>query len=133
MLGGTDWGLKITFREEIELAGTAGAVRNFDDSLRGEPFLVIYGDNYCTFPLEEVVQAHFRRDPPPDMSIVLFHLDDISGSGVAVCDPDDMIERFLEKPARGTIDSHWVNAGVYLMEPQLLDAIPMASVILGAR
>ena len=123
-VGGRDWGLTITFHEEIELAGTAGAVRNFANALRGEPFLVIYGDNYCAFPLEEIVQAHYRRDPLPEMSIVLFQLEDVSGSGVAVCDQDDMIQLFVEKPAPGTIDSHWVNAGVYLMEPHLLDAIP---------
>jgi NDP-sugar pyrophosphorylase family protein len=126
-VSGTNWGLKITFHEEIELAGTAGAVRTFAQSLKEGPFLVIYGDNYCTFPLEEIVQTHYKRDPLPDMSIVLFQLEDVSGSGVAVCDDHDIIQRFVEKPAPGAIDSHWVNAGVYLMEPHLLAAIPQGA------
>ena len=121
---GSRWGLKVTYHEEIELAGTAGAVRHFAEALKKGPFLVIYGDNYCTFSLEELVQAHFRRSLPTDMSIVLFELADTSGSGVAVCDPHDIIQRFVEKPAPGTMDTHWVNAGVYLMESHLLNAIP---------
>jgi NDP-sugar pyrophosphorylase family protein len=121
---GAKWNLKVTYHEETELAGTAGAVRAFSESLKEGPFLVIYGDNYCTFSLEELVEAHYRAYPTPDMSIVLFELEDVSGSGVAVCNERGMIQRFAEKPAPGTINSHWVNAGVYLMESPLLDAIP---------
>jgi NDP-sugar pyrophosphorylase family protein len=121
---GSRWKIKITYQEETELLGTAGAVKNFAEDLRGEPFLVIYGDNFCTFSLSELIQAHFRRSPQPDMSIVLFELENISGSGVAICDQEDLIQSFIEKPAAGTTLSHWVNAGVYIMEPHLLDAIP---------
>ncbi len=121
---GSKWKLKVTYHIEPDLAGTAGGVKNFSDHLSGEPFLVIYGDNYCTFLLDELVQAHLQKSPAPDMSIVLFELENVSGSGVAVCAADGMIQSFIEKPQHGTTDSHWVNAGVYLMEPHLLDAIP---------
>jgi len=121
---GSQWKVKVTYNFEPVLAGTAGGVKNFAEHLRDEPFLVIYGDNYCTFSLDEIIQAHFALLPPPDMSMVLFELEDISGSGVAVCDPNNMIQSFIEKPVPGTTDSHWVNAGVYVMEPHLLDVIP---------
>jgi NDP-sugar pyrophosphorylase family protein len=121
---GSRWKLKISYKEEVELLGTAGGVKNFSSSLQDEPFLVIYGDNYCTFPLDELIQAHFHSSPRPDMSIVLFELENISGSGVAVCDQNNLIQSFIEKPVPGTTSSHWVNAGVYLMEPHLLEAIP---------
>jgi NDP-sugar pyrophosphorylase family protein len=58
------------------------------------------------------------------MSIVLFELEDVSQSGVAVCGADGRIVSFVEKPAPGTTDSHWVNAGVYVMEPELLATFP---------
>jgi len=121
---GSSWNLKITYNFEPVIAGTAGGVKNFAGQLRGEPFLVIYGDNYCTFSLEEIIQAHFRFSPRPDMSIVLFELENVSQSGVAVCGSDGMIRSFIEKPAPGVTDSHWVNAGVYLLEPHLLEDIP---------
>lgn len=121
---GARWGLKVAYHFEPVLAGTAGAVKCFSEQLRGEPFLVIYGDNYCTFSLKEIIGAHFRKTPTPDMSIVLFELEDVSKSGVAVCDPSGIIQSFIEKPTPGTTTSHWVNAGVYLMSPGLLDMLP---------
>jgi mannose-1-phosphate guanylyltransferase/phosphomannomutase len=121
---GSRWNLKITYRFEQEPAGTAGGVKGFAEHLRGQPFLVIYGDNYCTFGLDEIIEAHFRASPPPDMSIVLFELENVSQSGVAVCGPDGMIRSFIEKPGPNATDSHWVNAGIYLLEPNLLDLIP---------
>lgn len=121
---GSRWNVKVTYNFELVLSGTAGGVKNFAKHLRGEPFLVIYGDNYCTFSLDEIIQPHFHLSARPDMSIVLFELEDVSGSGVALCDSNNIIQSFIEKPLPGTTDSHWVNAGVYLMEPHLLDAIP---------
>lgn len=121
---GSRWRVKITYHFEPVLVGTAGGVKNFSDHLRDEPFLIIYGDNYCTFSLDELIRAHFQLSPRPDMSLVLFKLEDTSGSGVAVCDEQNLIRSFVEKPTPGVIDSHWVNAGVYLMEPGLLEAIP---------
>ena len=121
---GSRWKMKVTYHEEVELAGTAGGVKNFARHLQKEPFLVIYSDNYCTFSLQEIIEAHFRRSPVPDMSIVLFAKEDVSGSGVVICDNNDRMESFIEKPAPGTTTSHWVNSGVYLMESHLLEAIP---------
>jgi NDP-sugar pyrophosphorylase family protein len=121
---GARWTLRITYREEAALAGTAGGVKGFADDLRGEPFLVIYGDNYCTFSLGEIIRAHLGASPRAEMSIMLFELEDVSTSGVAVCGAERLIESFIEKPAAGETESHWVNAGVYIMEPHLLDLIP---------
>jgi NDP-sugar pyrophosphorylase family protein len=121
---GSQWNLKVTYNFEPILAGTAGGVKGFAPFLQGEPFLVIYADNYLTFSLTEVIARHFGLSPRPAMSIALFELDDVSGSGVALCDEDHFIRAFVEKPAPGSIDSHLVNAGVYIMEPRLLDAIP---------
>ena len=36
----------------------------------------------------------------------------------------DRIARFVEKPAPGQTPSHWVNAGIVIAEPALLDVIP---------
>jgi len=121
---GSKWNLRVIYKYEVELMGTSGAVKSFSEYLQDAPFLVIYGDNYCTFAFEELILAHSRRDPRPDMSVVLFELEDVSGSGVAVCNQDGLIQSFIEKPAPGATSSHWVNAGVYLMEPHLLNAIP---------
>jgi NDP-sugar pyrophosphorylase family protein len=121
---GSQWGIRIQYHLEPELSGTSGGVKGFSKYLQGEPFLVIYGDNYCTFSWDEIIQSHFNSRLNPDMSMVLFELDDVSGSGVAICDEDQMIVSFIEKPEPGEMSSHWVNAGVYLLEPHLLELIP---------
>jgi len=121
---GSRWKIKVTYKEEAELLGTAGGVKGFSEALRGDSFLVIYGDNYSTFRLDELIHAHFCHARRPDMSLVLFQQDDVSGSGVAVCDQNDLIQSFIEKPAPGVTTSHWANSGIYLMEPHLLDCIP---------
>jgi NDP-sugar pyrophosphorylase family protein len=56
--------------------------------------------------------------------MVLYEKEDVSQSGVALCDENNFIQAFLEKPAPGQTTGRWVNAGVYLMQPELLDLIP---------
>jgi NDP-sugar pyrophosphorylase family protein len=121
---GSEWNLKVTYNFEPILLGTAGGVKGLAQYLRGGPFLVIYGDNYLTFSPNEIIDQHFALSFRPDMSIALFELEDISGSGVAVCDENNLVQAFLEKPRAGVTGSHLVNAGVYVMEPELLDLIP---------
>ena len=58
------------------------------------------------------------------MTIALFHLEEVQFSGVAVMDHENRILEFVEKPKTSPPPSHWVNAGIYLIEPHLLSRIP---------
>ena len=58
------------------------------------------------------------------MTIALFHLEEVHLSGVAVMDREGRILEFVEKPKTNPPPSHWVNAGIYLIEPHLLSRIP---------
>lgn len=49
---------------------------------------------------------------------------DVTQSGIVGMDGDDRIVRFLEKPRPDEVFSHWVNAGIFLLEPETLDYIP---------
>ncbi len=35
-----------------------------------------------------------------------------------------VLVKFIEKPKPGVTDSHWVNAGIYLLRPDIIDFIP---------
>jgi NDP-sugar pyrophosphorylase family protein len=50
------------------------------------------------------------------------HRDYVAESGVVEVAADNRILQFQEKPAPGTELSHWVNAGVYVCQPAMLDA-----------
>jgi len=119
---GEGFDVSVTYSREERILGTAGSVKRLAEKLSGERFFVIYADNYSNYDLGTIYDRHCKASA--DMSIALFELEDTSQSGVAVMDAENWIQEFVEKPVKGTIDSRWANAGIYLMEPRLLDAIP---------
>jgi len=126
---GSRWGVKISYKYEPKLLGTAGAVKNFSKELLDMPFFVIYGDNYCDFDLQIITEFHEQN--LSDFTMALFQLDEVSNSGVVELTSDGKINRFIEKPINSDINSRWVNAGIYLMNPKILNEIKMGYVDFG--
>ena len=59
------------------------------------------------------------------MTLALHPVEDPSRYGVVVTEPDGAVTAFIEKPAPGiTVDSVTINAGTYVVEPEVLDLIP---------
>jgi NDP-sugar pyrophosphorylase family protein len=119
---GRDWGVRITYSiESGEPLGTAGGLRKaahyFDRT-----FLLWYGDNLSSCHLDRLWRKH--RSSESAVTIALFYRDNPSTSGIVGMDTTDRILRFLEKPRPEEIFSHWVSAGVMVMEPQVIAAIP---------
>jgi NDP-sugar pyrophosphorylase family protein len=56
--------------------------------------------------------------------MALFERDDVSASGAAAIDERGRIHGFSEKPQPGEEPSKWVNAGLLLCEPRVLEHIP---------
>jgi len=119
---GDRFGVAITYANESHLLGTGGGVKQFSKSLEGAPFFVIYADNWSDYDLRAIHKHH--QETKAEMTIALFHLEDVHLSGVAVLDQEDRILKFVEKPKTDPPPSHWVNAGIYLIEPHLLSQIP---------
>lgn len=119
---GERFGVTITYAREKNLLGTGGGVKQFARSLGDDPFFVIYSDNWADYDLETMYQHH--KKTKAEMTIALFHLDEVQNSGIAVLDSEDQILEFLEKPAKNPPPSHWVNAGIYVMDSHLLSQIP---------
>ena len=120
---GSNWGMKISYSLEKEILGTAGGVKKvasyFDDS----PFIVWYGDNISTCNLHQLLAVHYAKDSLA--TIALYRRNNVTQSGIVGLNRDDRVTRFLEKPAPEQIFSHWVNAGIFILEPEVLDYIPM--------
>lgn len=121
---GSKFGVSITYSVEEEILGTAGAVKNLGAVLGGGTFVVVYGDNLLFTDMD--VFARFHADKGGDVSIALFDRNTHPHTGIAggrvVIDDDARVVEFAE----GASDevSSWVNAGVYFVEPSVLDAIP---------
>lgn len=121
---GSDFGLQITYSRESTLLGTAGALRKMAAFLReSDPFLVQYGDVITDQPLAPLVEAYRRSDA---LVTLVVHRRKHSNS-VLELDTAGRVTRFLERPTpeqRAHVRSDWVNSGMYLCSPELLDTIP---------
>ena len=119
---GSRWGLRVTYSEEAELRGTAGALVPLAHAFAGGAFAIVFGDNLGELALDDMLARHRERGVLA--TIAVWQRADVTQSGVAEIDGDDRIVRFIEKPAPGQTASRWVNAGIVIAEPALLDVIP---------
>ena len=111
---GSKFNVNITYNFEKGLLGTAGALLPFKNSLKDDPFFVIYGDNYINFDLSELKLFHEKKKA--DVSILFHWRSDISNSGIAIIDSNDRISTFVEKPLDTNHNGDWVNTGIYYIE-----------------
>lgn len=118
---GSRWGVRIRYSPEPEILGTAGAVKHAAAVFDG-PFFVWYGDNLCTCRVDRLWEFHRARGGL--VTIALHHHDHPTQAGIVGLRADHRITRFLEKPRPEEVFSDWANAGIYVLERRVLDAIP---------
>jgi len=118
---GSKWGVRITYSLEKQILGTAGGVKKVAD-LFDYTFFVWYGDNLSTCDLGRLLQFHKAKGGV--LTIALFHREDVTRSGIIGLAEDDRVVRYLEKPGQQEIFSQWVNAGIMVLEPEVLGCIP---------
>jgi NDP-sugar pyrophosphorylase family protein len=119
---GDRWNMQIQYSREPELLGTSGALRRVKTQFEDERFLVIYADNQSTCWLADIVEFHDQRGGVATMSVCW--IEDPRSCGIVGFDAQGRIKRFFEKPAAEQIFSHYINAGIYVFEPAVLDYIP---------
>ena len=119
---GEDWGVSLNYFLEKEPLGTAGSVKNAA-SLLDETFFVISGDCLTDIDLTEALRFH--RSKKALVTIVLTPRENPLEYGVVMTDAAGKITRFLEKPSWGEVFSDTVNTGIYILEPEVLQYIPI--------
>jgi mannose-1-phosphate guanylyltransferase len=115
------FGEALEYVVEAEPLGTGGAIAFAARSLE-ETFVVANGDVLTDLDLTELVVLH--RDRGARMTLALHPVDDPSRYGVVVTDPDGAVTAFVEKPAPGEADAVTINAGMYVVAPDVLELIP---------
>jgi mannose-1-phosphate guanylyltransferase len=119
---GDEWeGLSLEYKTEEEPLGTGGAVRFAAEGL-DEPFFAVNGDSLREADLGEL--ARFHRDRGAKATILLTPVADPTRYGLVRLEPDGRVQSFLEKPRPEEIDTNLINAGVYVLEPEVLELIP---------
>lgn len=115
--------VKINYSPEDKSLGTGGPLKNAEDKLnRGDTFLTMNGDIISEISLKEVLDFHLSTEAM--VTVVLYKVEDPTRYGVAKIDEKSCIGRFIEKPKIEEAPSKWINAGIYLMEPEILKYIP---------
>jgi mannose-1-phosphate guanylyltransferase/phosphomannomutase len=115
---GEDVGMSLQYATEEMPLGTAGSVKNAEDELKDDAFLVISGDALTDMDLTEMVRFH--KESGALVTVGLTRVPDPLEFGIVIADEDGRIQRFLEKPTWGQVFSDTVNTGVYVMEPEVL-------------
>jgi mannose-1-phosphate guanylyltransferase / phosphomannomutase len=124
---GDDFGMSLQYATEETPLGTAGSVKNAEDALRDEPFLVISGDALTDVDLSDLVAFH--KDNQALVTVGLARVPDPLEFGIVIVDEEGRIQRFLEKPTWGQVFSDTVNTGIYVMEPEVLGWVRAGEVV----
>ena len=102
--------------------GTAGGIKNAEASLGDGPFVATNGDVLTGLDLAEVVEAHTASGALA--TITLTAVEDPSAYGLVEVDHKMRVKRFVEKPGADGPNGSLVNAGIYVLEREVLNMIP---------
>jgi glucose-1-phosphate cytidylyltransferase len=94
---------------------TGGRLRRLADELRGETFMMTYGDGVCSVDPRALLEFHRRHGKLATITAVR----PPARFGGLVFD-GDFVAQFSEKPQVG---EGWINGGFFVLEPEVLDYI----------
>src|SRR5438093_9492802 len=115
-------GVRLRYVVEQEPLGTGGGVRNAADLVSGTLF-VLNGDILTDSDLTEMRRLHETRGSRT--TIYLQPVPDPRQYGLVETEADGRLKAFREKPAAGEeITTNTINAGIYLIDADLLGRIP---------
>jgi len=121
-LGTEMFGTTLRYVVENEPRGTGGGVRNAADLVHGRLY-VLNGDILTDVDLTAMARFHEARRAR--LTIFLTRVAEPRAYGLVETDADGRIRRFREKPAPDEpLTTDTVNAGVYLLDAELLFRIP---------
>lgn len=121
---GSDYGVNLRFITEPSPMGTGGAYKFAASDIR-ETTVVLNGDILTDLDIARVVEFHKSKQAAA--TLVLAPVENPSAYGLVETDADGKVLRFREKPKPEELDAltvNTINAGIYILEPEVLDLIP---------
>lgn len=114
---GKNFGVEMNYVEENHPLGTAGALSLLDENEKDGPFLVINGDILTGLDFRAMLEFH--REQKAEMTVALKEHQFQVPYGVVHADGVN-VTKISEKP----IVRHFINAGIYLINPSVHRLIP---------
>jgi mannose-1-phosphate guanylyltransferase/phosphomannomutase len=124
---GAAFDVRIVYSREETILGTAGAVRKLNGFVSGGPLVVMYGDVLTNLDLSALLAFHSQsraRDPLTRVTMSLYHVLNPTEVGLVGLDENGRVTRFVEKPRLEEVFTDLANAGVLVIEPDIVDCIP---------
>ena len=122
-VGSTYKNMRINYSLESTALGTAGPLKLASTNMQfDETFIAMNGDIVAQINLPEMLKQH--ESTKALVTDALHEVKDPSRFGVVKLDSEKHVQAFVEKPKAGTAPSRLVNAGIYIIEPEVLKLIP---------
>ncbi|MBI4304818.1 MAG: NDP-sugar synthase, partial [Chloroflexi bacterium] len=118
---GASLGVSVIHVREEKPLGTAGAVKNVEKHL-DDTFIVFNGDILTDLDLAGMIRFH--RERASKLTIALTPVEDPTAYGLVELGGGQRIRRFLEKPKWEEVTTNLINAGTYIIEPEVLRHVP---------
>lgn len=99
--------------------GTASVLKYLPNII-DETFLMMNGDVICDIDLEEMLDFHNKTEGV--CTIAIASVKEPSAFGTIKLSGNRIVD-FIEKPKKGKEESYLINAGVYLMDPNIFNVI----------
>jgi mannose-1-phosphate guanylyltransferase len=118
-------GLRVTYSRDPlrKPLGSGGPIKKAEKRIgHDSPFLVLNGDIFADVNYIEILKLHEKRKPVA--TIALHQVEEPNRYGVAKLVKDNRITEFVEKPPKGTAPTNLINAGVYVLDPEIFNYIP---------
>jgi dTDP-glucose pyrophosphorylase len=116
---GGEVGLSLSYFTQEVQDGTGRAAEPARAFLSDGPFFFSFGD-ILTEPAEYEGMARDFGKAPTDLLLAVRWVEDPYRFGVVSIDGDAVL-KIVEKPAPGTAESNWVNAGIFVTTPSLFE------------
>jgi len=120
---GTQYGLEIEYLEQPRRTGTASALKVAFDAVGEETFLAVYGDLFISPVVLRAVLEQSRRF---SRVMAVVRLANPSQYGVVNVEADRVVG-ITEKPRKTDLGEGWVNAGIYVLDSNVFEAIERSS------
>ncbi|MBI4175871.1 MAG: nucleotidyltransferase family protein [Candidatus Aenigmarchaeota archaeon] len=120
---GRHFGMHISYIVEKKPLGTAGPLKlaRSEGKLPDSTFIVSNGDELKDINLSQM--AKFHKENKALVTIALTRVDNPTLYGVADLRGDKIV-KFVEKPSAKDAPSMFINSGLYMVEPKIIDFIP---------
>jgi mannose-1-phosphate guanylyltransferase len=119
-LNSMDYGREIIVNDEPKPLGTGGAVKFAEQHITA-PFFVLNADIISS--LDPAKMIAFHKKHKAQATISLWPVENVTEFGVVDIKNDGNVIGFVEKPKSQDAPSDLINAGAYLLQPEILDYI----------